>query len=350
MRADSVRSIDLLPPGARSLLGSGDFFSTEAWLRLVCEHALPPDARPELLVCGEPGTPACVLPLLVSSGRLGSLTTPYTSGYSALGRPGMSNADWRAAGMAAGQYMRAWPSIRLDALDMSDPALPGLIEGFRRAGLFIRRFEHFGNWHEHVAGLEWPKYLAARPGDLRETLRRKGRRAGLSFEMVKGGAKLGDGIAAYDRVYRRSWKEPEPFPDFPAGLIRIAADTGSLRLGLCWKEGAPVAAQIWVVHARQASIHKLAHDEAAKADSPGTLLTAFILRTLLDDEVIDEIDFGRGDDPYKRRWASTRRQRIGLLAINPRHIVGAALLMREAFGEVRKRVLAVASRVARRIH
>ena len=60
---------------------------------------------------------------------------------------------------------------------------------------------------------------------------------------------------------------------------------------------------------------KLAHDEAFKAHSPGTVLTALMLRHLLDQEHVARIDFGRGDDAYKQGWAVERRQqRIGVSA------------------------------------
>ena len=47
----------------------------------------------------------------------------------------------------------------------------------RQARLSVARFDHFGNWYEDVAGLDWPGYLARRPGALRETIRRRTRRA-----------------------------------------------------------------------------------------------------------------------------------------------------------------------------
>ena len=89
-----------------------------------------------------------------------------------------------------------------------------------------------------------------------------------------------------------------------------------------------------VDHAR-ALVLKLAHDEAFKAASPGTVLTAWMLRWLLDQEQVQEIDFGRGDDPYKREWASQRRQRIGLVLANPLAPAGVAVIARHALGRLR---------------
>ena len=104
--------------------------------------------------------------------------------------------------------------------------------------------------------------------------------------------------------------------------MREAAAAGVLRLGLYWLGAQPVAAQLWIVEHATATVLKLAHDEAFKAHSPGTVLTALMLRRLLDEEHVAEIDFGRGDDAYKQGWAGQRRQRIGLVLVNPRR--GAA--------------------------
>ena len=97
-----------------------------------------------------------------------------------------------------------------------------------------------------------------------------------------------------------------------------------------------MAVQFWIVEAGQATVLKLAHDEAAKADSPGTVLTALMLQHLLDQEHVGQIDFGRGDDAYKRLWASQRRQRIGVVLANPRHPRGLAFLGRHALGRARQ--------------
>lgn len=113
------------------------------------------------------------------------------------------------------------------------------------------------------------------------------------------------------------------------------APLGALRFGL-WSIGdTPVAAQIWVVHGGRATVLKLAHDDAFKAHSPGTVLTAMMLRHLLDVEHVVELDFGRGDDDYKKTWVRQRRQRIGMLLVDPLRPAGAMAWMRHIAGRLR---------------
>jgi CelD/BcsL family acetyltransferase involved in cellulose biosynthesis len=110
--------------------------------------------------------------------------------------------------------------------------------------------------------------------------------------------------------------------------MREAAEAGVLRLGLLRLAGRPIAAQYWTVAGGTATLLKLAHDEAARARSPGSVLTAAMIRLLLQREAIAELDFGRGDDAYKALWAGERRQRIGVLLANPRRMGGLAALSR----------------------
>jgi len=284
-----------------------------------------------------------------AAGTQQSLTTPYTCLYSPLFAPDIERAAIIRAAAAFGRFCRPTASVRLDALPADWRALDPLLEGVRRAGLVVQRFDHFGNWHEPVGGRSWQAYLAGRPGALRQTVRRKLGKAerdrNLRIEMIAGRDGLEDGIAAFESVYRRSWKEPEPFPEFNAGFMREMAPLGSLRLGILRIAGEPVAAQLWVIDNGRATVLKLAHDEAFKPASPGTVLTAATLRRLIDDERVSEIDFGRGDDPYKRQWASQRRQRIGLLLVNPLRARGLATLGRQAAGRGRRAVLSLAGRL-----
>jgi CelD/BcsL family acetyltransferase involved in cellulose biosynthesis len=333
-----------LPPDARALFDRApdrDVFCGTAWFETVLACGMPPDAAPRFVVCGGTGRGVALLPMQIQANlrRLTSLTTPYTCRYQPLCDPGADAAALAAGFASFARYCRAWPTVRLDALDADAPWLPALLSGAAAAGLASRQFVHFGNWHEPVAGLDWAGYLAARPGQLRETVRRRlarATRAGGRFQLVTGGDALEPGITAYQSVYARSWKPVEPFPLFNVALMRATAERGLLRLGLYWRNDRPVAAQLWVVENAEATVLKLAHDEAAKAESPGTVLTALMLRHLLDHEHVGRIDFGRGDDPYKRLWAGQRRQRIGVVLANPRHPRGLAFLGRHALGRVRQ--------------
>ena len=338
-----------LPADALALLAAREgrcLFGSLAWYRTVIDHGLGAGETGCFAVWPPHGPPDAIFPLMrAAQGDLRSLTNPYSCVYAPLLAPRLGDDRILRAGEALGVLCREAARVRLEALPEEWPALPPLLEGVRRAGLVVRRFNHFGNWHEQVGGVSWAGYLAARPGALRETMRRKLRRVArarsVAIEVVEGEEGLAAGIEAFETVYGRSWKEPEPFASFNPALMRAISPLRSLRLGLMRIEGEPVAAQFWIVEDGRATVLKLAHDERFKAYSPGTVLTASMLRRLIDEERVREIDFGRGDDRYKSAWASRRRQRIGVLLINPRRPRGLIIVLGEALGAGRRAVRSV---------
>ena len=332
--------MEALPAGVMPLFGTArSFFTTRAWWEIVLAHALPPTAVPRLMVIHAGGVPRALFPLLLdqADGEHRSLTTPYSCLYAPLFAPDVTDRAPLFAAFA--RACRVFPVTRLDTLDQASE--PDIVAGCRAAGLAVARFEHFGNWHEDVTGLDWPAYLARRPGALRETIRRRTRRAerldGAVFKLFTDRNGLEDGIAAFETIYARSWKEPEPYPLINPAQIRAAASLGIMRLGVWWIGGTPAAAQFWIVEHGQATVLKLAHDEVFKPYSPGTVVTAWMIRHMIEREQVTALDFGRGDDPYKQDWAASRRQRIGLLLINPLRPRGTLTLARHAMGRVRAR-------------
>jgi hypothetical protein len=317
----------------------GDFFSGAAWYRTVIAAGLPAGGRAVLLVFSRAGAAIALFPMLVSGGSAGadgvsSLSTPYTCLWQPLLAPGADCAMmWR--GFAA--WCRQWPAVRLEALDAA--SADRIAAGLRRTGLVPLRFDHFGNWHGAISA-GWAAYLAARPGQVREAVRRRTRRVigqGGQFRIVRDAAEIEAGIAAYEAVYARSWKEPEPFADFNATLMRQCAADGSLRLGLLSLGGEVMAAQIWVVRRDWAAVLKLAHDEALRAHSPGTVLTAMMIEHLAEREGVRALDFGRGDDAYKANWTSERRQRVGLVLANPYTLAGAFMIIQHVAGQLSRK-------------
>src|SRR5262249_30489346 len=124
------------------------------------------------------------------------------------------------------------------------------------------------------------------------------------------------------------------------GLIRLCAERGILRLGLLYVDGEPAASQLWIVHNGRALIYKLAYDERFADLSVGTILTAFLMEHALDVAKVEEIDYLTGDDGYKKEWMSDRRERWGILAMNPRTLRGAAAIVRHAGGRLARRMIA----------
>jgi hypothetical protein len=337
MRVEVCPAVDALGPEWDALFESGpDVQTSRAWFRASAASALPAGAASRFVAIADANGPAGLIAMQEGPGGYwGSLTTPYTCLFQPLLRAG---ADAGAVGAAFGRLARRWPTTRLEALDPDWSDLPAFRAGLSRAGLVCGTFAHFGNWHEAIRGGSWDAYLAARPGDLRETIRRKTRAVGrdpaLRLELVRDPAAFGPALAAYEAVYARSWKEKEPYPEFNRALFAALGATGTLRLAVMWSGERPIAAQYWTVLRGRATVLKLAHDDGARAVSPGTVLTAHVIRGLIEQDGVRELDFGRGDDVYKRSWAARRRERIGLVAFNPLRVGGAAGLARHAAGHV----------------
>ncbi|MCR0985122.1 GNAT family N-acetyltransferase [Roseomonas populi] len=308
----------------------GDFFAGRGWYDTVLAHAVPQGAVPVLAVCG-----GVLLPLLGQGRQLRALATPYTLRWDPLPAPGIGQAGLREAGRALAGLLRGRPPTRLEALDDASPAMDGITGGLRAGGLSLDRYLHFGNWWQPLQpGAGWMAYLAERPSALRTTVARKLARTAREsrFTLVTApGAALEGAIDAYHAVRERSWKPPEPAPAFDAALMRAAAAAGALRMGVLHRasDGRPLAAQYWVVTGSCGFLLKLSHDEAERAASPGTSLTAMMIRHMIEEDGVTGLDFGRGDDPYKRLWVADRRQRFGLMVTDPWHPAGMLELARQ---------------------
>lgn len=331
--------IDALPADCDGLLDGAarhSFFLGRAWWRCMQHAGLPAGAEAQYVLCRLGGVPAALLPLLRHGAATGSLTNPYSCLYQPILAAGLDAPALMAVGAGLARFCRAHAALRLDGLPADMDSLAPLLAGLRRGGIRAESFAAYGNWRQTVAGLGWEAYLAGRPGELRTTIARKLRRSETAWRIVDGAAGLEAGIATYGAVYARSWKQAEPYPDFCAEMMRRAAAAGALRLGILEAAGTPVAVQIWIVANGQACVVKLAHDAAAKALSPGTVLTALMIRHLLSHEAVTALDFGRGDDPYKALWVDRRDQRIGLLLLNWRRPRGLALLARQSLARLRR--------------
>jgi hypothetical protein len=258
-----------------------------------------------------------------------SLNNFYTPLFSPVGNPDQQEearfVDQTIAAIRA--ESPAWDALVFQPLDPASSFFASLKTAFRNHAYLSGEFFCFGNWYLPVEGRSFESYFHGLRSVLRHTIERAQRKLANAhaarIELIQSADEnLEKAIADFVSVYQRSWKRPEPYPEFIPGLCRVAAQAGWLRLGILYADEQPVAAQIWLNSPAKAAIYKLAYDERYTKLSVGSVLTAEMFRHALDVDKVQEIDYLVGDDPYKRDWMSHRRERRGLIAFNPRSARG----------------------------
>jgi CelD/BcsL family acetyltransferase involved in cellulose biosynthesis len=150
-------------------------------------------------------------------------------------------------------------------------------------------------------------------------------------------------IADYEAVYARSWKEPEECSLWVPRMIESIARRGRSRLGFLYLNGQPIATQLWFCSQRWGYLVKLAYDEALSAYSVGTLLLWRMIEHLMDHEGMRAWDHLRGDDWYKARWASRRRNQWNLTLVR-RSVRGSIIQAAGSSGRAAREVTSWLSR------
>lgn len=328
--------------------GEAGFFFSLPWLANLYRTALPDTA---LRIYGiEAGQGEAkvrlALPLthrkaaggIAAARELGACANFYSSLFGPVLACGVapSPQDFFRLARAIASEAPAWDVVNLQPMAIEAPVFEMCVAGFRQAGMAVQTYFCFGNWYLEVGGRSYREYAETLPSRLKNTLARKSRQLAAAHDVritiLTGEADAQQGIAAFERVYRSSWKSAEAYPEFIPGLIRMCAQQGWLRLGVAYVDGAPAAAQLWIVSHGVASIYKLAYDERFAALSIGSILTARLMQHVIDVDRVREVDYLTGDDAYKRDWMSHRRERWGMMAFNLRTARGVLAAARHIGG------------------
>jgi len=287
-------------------------FNRVSWYRRVAEHCPPPG---KLLVARADGT---WLFLAVERGHARSLACWYSlRADMAIFQPDQSTV--RDCSEAIARKVR---EIGVARVSLYPLALDGdeVAAEFRQAGWIVRAEPAGVSWQVSTYGQDFAAYWARRPSKLRNTAARKAKAAGLEIAIHRRFDPAA--WADYETVYAASWKGEEGSPAFLRAMAEEEGAAGTLRLGIAKKDGTPIAAQLWTVENGTAWIHKLAYDEAAKPLSPGTILSMEMFRAAIDEDRVARIDYGTGDDGYKRDWMEIRAPLWRIEAYNPRTLAG----------------------------
>jgi len=356
MKPSQFDGFEALPADYVALLNDAaerDFFSGFQWFRRLAETTLAPGERVRIYglePTEQPGRPLAALVTRFQPGSrslfkpltLHSLSNYYTSLFGPVLRDQHPPGDLIFDQLAAAIYADSprWDVIDLKPFDVASPVFTGLAQSLQKAGLVVQTYFCFGNWYLPVKNRAYQEYLATLPSAVQNTIKRKQKKlqkpGNTRLEIITGGERLEAAIQGYEKVYAASWKIPEPYPQFIRALIHMCAERDWLRLGLVTVDGEPAAAQIWIVNGGKASIYKLAYDERFTQYSAGTVLTASLMEHVIDVDKVEEIDYLTGDDPYKKNWMSHRRERWGILAMNPRTAPGALAILRNVGGRAAK--------------
>ncbi len=310
-----------LPESANTLFAEGEQYSlffSRIWLENLTAHALV-EHQSILMACVvEDESFLAILPMMKRpQGSLSSLSNNFTTLYSLLISVN-GEQDTILTCMADGLSQMPFQPIRFEPIDTNDGNMIRLRQLMESCGFQSYPYFRFYNWMHPLNGQSFDEYMAERPANLRNTIRRKQRKLEREYDYdirLYKDAGIDQALVDYDAIYRASWKANEFFSDFTPGLVKCLSRLGWLRLAILYINEQPVAAQIWFVVHGKANIYRLAYNEDWKMYSPGSILTQYLMRYVIDTDKVSEIDFLTGNERYKQDWMTVRKERLGILFV-----------------------------------
>ncbi len=312
---DMNRDRDISPP--RKVAGEEAGFHRRAWFDMLARHCF--SGQRVMIPEARIGSASAFLPLVEEKGRLSSLSNYYSFSYAPIFE-GVEKPEEREKLITqiAADLRQSQGRISLYPLIDDDDGLPDMLrQAFTKAG-WIAILSLAGSNHIiDVNGRKFAAYWKGRPGALRSSVRRKGKSARYRYEIHE---RMDTALwGEYFAIYAASWKEAEPYPDIVRAIAEEAGERGALRLGILRDGDRAVAAQLWTIEGDTACIHKIAHDTSEDARSPGTLLSHHMFAHMIDIEKVFRIDYGTGNNAYKRDWMEHARPMMRLDCFNPSH-------------------------------
>lgn len=182
-------------------------------------------------------------------------------------------------------------------------------------------YTDFGDWYLDNIDFSGEEFIAGLPKAVRKDVaycrRRLEKMGKVEIKIVQEMSCLDQFMDDYYMVYAKSWQKREKIgPSFHRDLATMAAKMGWLRLGFLIYDQDPIAAQFWITCQDTSFILKTVYDQKYRRFSPGKMLTAEMMKYAIDVDRVNEIDYGQGDEAYKKVWTPERRERKGILAFN----------------------------------
>ena len=299
-----------MPVAARAA-GFASPFDRATWFDLLEAYGFAGQGRID--AHGRAGGVTAWLPLRIEKpGDAAGLTNWYSFAI----RPLYTGDGDRGPALRALFHNLRRTATHLTLYPVSDP--DDLIAALRAAGWWVKATPAGDRHWLDLGDMGHDAWWASRPGALRSTVQRKAKKGVVDIQLLTA---FDDGSwAAYEHIYAASWKPEEGHPALLRAFAEAEGAGGRLRMGIARIDGIPVAAQFWTVEAGTAFIHKLAHVEDSLKASPGTLLSAALFRHVIEIDSVKRIDFGTGNDAYKRDCMNCHDPLWRIEAFNPSRV------------------------------
>jgi CelD/BcsL family acetyltransferase involved in cellulose biosynthesis len=205
-------------------------------------------------------------------------------------------------------------SLYLTDLPPESP-LRAVLEGAARRGQVAASFEAGEIVPRVVLPSTWPAYRASRSANTREALRRHDRkialRGGAHLTICTSAEELPTALAVFLRLHRGWWTARERESVLAAdGAVRFLthgldglAHLGLLQLSIRWNGRDAISAFVTLVMGARHYYYLSGINPAYRNTSPGVGHMAAVVRHAIEERAT-VLDLLRGDEPYKRCWAT----------------------------------------------
>jgi hypothetical protein len=337
MIIEAVRITELADDVIEFLQDNGEFFTNYSWYKDISNNVFGLKESLFIVVRDNHNVKA-VFPVLLRNDKFGykflrSLSNYYSPIFTIVDKDAKQRKFTKFIFTCLKNNFISWDVI--DIRPISADECSELVEILNACSIPCVSFFCFKNWFYSLDEKDYNAYIKDRPSRVKNTIKRKlGKFNSVinsEIVLITDSINVDKAVSDYEYVYSKSWKNEEPYPDFIREIVRSAASTGNLRMAVAYINNIPIAAQIWFVADKSAYIYKLAYDENYKQYSPGTLLTATLMKYVINEDHVRTIDYLTGDDNYKKEWMDESRDRWGVIAFNKSTVRGYLMYLIEVF-------------------
>ena len=217
-------------------------------------------------------------------------------------------------------HYRNWDIIELEMIPVEHSIFNLVADVMSDYGLKNRYYSCNGDWYLDEINYTYDEYF--------QNLRRKHRRdiqrcqkhlqklGTLTCDIKFDSDNLDYYLDLYSHVREKSWKAKEKDSSFLRDVTKLFAERGWLRMAFLSSNGETIACEKWIVYKTIGFAWDSVFDEKYQKYSPGKIVASEITKYVMDQDKVNEIDLGQGDQDYKKDWTPKRRERKGITVFN----------------------------------